>query len=62
MAQVVSATFILDVPQIDGRVRVYQSFVMDDGSTRSRDYLADEGEDHDAALAVATATLNSEGG
>ena len=61
MAQVVSSSYTLDVVQADGRRRVYQTFALDDGTTRTNSYLADPGEDYDAALASMAANINGGG-
>jgi len=58
MALVVSSSYTLDVVQTDGRRRVYQTFVMDDGTTTTTDYLADVDADYDANLAAMVTSMN----
>lgn len=60
MPNVVSSSFTLDVPQADGRRRVYQTFVMDDGTTRTCDHLADADEDYNAVMASTAATFGGD--
>ena len=59
MTTIVSSSYTLDVPQIDGRRWVTETFVLDDDTTRSRQYLADVGTDYDAFL-IEAANLQAE--
>lgn len=52
MSNVLTSSFTVDTPQIDGRVWVHETFTDVAGGVHSQDWLADPDMDVDAALAV----------
>lgn len=59
VATVTSSTYLVGVPQVDGRVWVTETHTISDGSERVMEYLAPPDADFTAALAAHVANINS---
>lgn len=60
MASVISSSFVVEQPQIDGRVWVAESHTFDDGTSQTFQYLADPDLDFQAIANERASAINAE--